>query len=78
MRSEKAFLEEIVNEIEDAERRAHLTPGCSVQGSIYYTALRAIRGSARMRLKVLDSRDGEGERESTAQSAESSGSQGAS
>jgi hypothetical protein len=74
MKSEKAFLEEVIAEIEDAEERGRTTVGCAIEGSIYYTSLRAIRGSARMRLKVLESRHGKGERTSATPPVESSGS----
>ncbi len=75
MKSEKVFLTDIMQHIADADMQAKMATGCAVQGSLYHKALRAIEGSARMRLNVLDSRDGSGPA-SAVQTVDTSGSKG--
>ncbi len=72
MRTERAFLTDVLKHISDADEQVRTTIGCAVQGSLYHRALRAIEGSAKMRLIVLDSKDGS-KRTSTALPVDTSG-----
>ncbi len=75
MRNERLFLASILQYIKDADEQVKTTVGCAVQGSLYHRALRSVEGSARMRLKVLDSRDGS-ERDSAVPAVDTNGSEG--
>ncbi len=75
MKSEKAFLLGVLQYIDETDTQVKTTTGCAVQGSLYHRALRSIEGSARMRLKVLDSKDGSGPA-STVPAVDTSGSKG--